>query len=125
MHCLRELSRDLCAQFLENCDLAQPNTWRALIRAQLQQHFPDGAVHQASRERSILELLHRLQDSTFTAGMALAQLSPVLSPGVQFLLRLDSVDAERLHQVLSDWLQSQSLPTAPICLPLTPHCVAF
>lgn len=99
---------------LENCDLAQPNTWRALIRAQLQQHFPDGAVHQASRERSILELLHRLQDSTFTAGMALAQLSPQsCRREFNFYCALDSVDAERLHQVLSDWLQSQSLPTAP------------
>ena len=46
--------------------------------------------------------------------MALAQLSPQsCRREFNFYCALDSVDAERLHQVLSDWLQSQSLPTAP------------
>lgn len=99
---------------LENCDLAQPNTWTDLIRTQLQQHFPDGASHQVSRERAIRQLLHGLRDPELTNGMALAQLSPQsCRREFSFYCALDGVDAERLHQVLSDWLQSESLPTTP------------
>ena len=99
---------------LESCDLAQPSTWTELIRTQVQQHFPDGGAHQAIRERSIRQLLHGLRDPKLTHGMELAQLSPQsCCREFSFYCALDGVDAKRLHELLSDWLQAESLPTTP------------
>ena len=99
---------------LENCDLAQPSTWSELIRTQLRHHFPNEAVHEATLERSIHQLLQRLQNPLFTSGMELAQLSyQTCKREFSFYCAVDSVDAERLFQVLSNWLQTQSLPITP------------